>query len=268
MEPAPQMIVTASPSSGAGGIHISASRAQAVHARKLGCGCNVVGVPAPTGTTTKNKNGTLVCELPTMGVYTLPPVTDATTPEYKGPGLVPASPPYRSPPPPARASHYAIPQPVATDTSNNTLLDIVPTSEDPEMARASFGQLWGGRASSSTSSSDEDRLPSDYEDELSELSELSDSDYTPETEDEASESDDKCLEDREFKLRQNVLVKPRGSREWYKGVVVKIREPSLREKRRGTLYIVVFRRYRTNIRDSFSAAEGNIRRDTPRTRAL
>ena len=243
MEPAPQMIgestvwrsshlhtdmsmhvVTASPSSGAGGIHISASRAQAVHARKLGCGCNVVGVPAPTGTTTKNKNGTLVCELPTMGVYTLPPVTDATTPEYKGPGLVPASPPYRSPPPPARASHYAIPQPVATDTSNNTLLDIVPTSEDPEMARASFGQLWGGRASSSTSSSDEDRLPSDYEDELSELSELSDSDYTPETEDEASESDDKCLEDREFKVRGPGWLceaVASGANEWHLSIAAK-----------------------------------------------
>ncbi|KAI0762455.1 hypothetical protein C8Q74DRAFT_153075 [Fomes fomentarius] len=136
------------------------------------------------------------------------------------------------------------------------------------MPRASYGQRWGTRASSS--SSDEDRP--DYEDDLSELSELSDSDYTPDTDVEALvESDDDCLEDleeHEFKLRENVLVKPRGSREWYKGVIVKIREPSLRDKRRGMIYVVVFRRYRTNIRDGFSVLEGNIKPDTPHVRAL
>ncbi len=68
------------------------------------------------------------------------------------------------------------------------------------MPRTSYGQRWGTRASSSTS--DEDRP--DYEDDLSELSELSDSDYTPDTDVEAPvESDDYCLEDleeHEFKV--------------------------------------------------------------------
>lgn len=39
-------------------------------------------------------------------------------------------------------------------------------------------------------------------------------------------------------------------------------------QRRGMIYVVVFRRYRTNIRDGFSVLEGNIKPDTPHVRAL
>lgn len=88
-------------------------------------------------------------------------------------------------------------------------------------------------------------------------------------------------------------MKPRGCFEWFRGTVLKIREPPSRDlvkvrsragpsscdkqayltdevaaQKRGTLYLVIFRRHHTNMRDIFSSLEGNIRPDTPPVRAL
>ncbi|RDX51534.1 hypothetical protein K466DRAFT_600964 [Polyporus arcularius HHB13444] len=125
------------------------------------------------------------------------------------------------------------------------------------------------RAGSSSTSSDYEDLPDPWGDDMSELSELeSESESTPDTENEVREEPPNEHEDRMFKLRQPVLVKPRGCREWYAGVVTKIREPSKEHNRPGRLYVVVFRRYRTNIRDAFSPLDGSIRPDTPQLRSL
>ncbi|RPD59456.1 hypothetical protein L227DRAFT_576272 [Lentinus tigrinus ALCF2SS1-6] len=125
------------------------------------------------------------------------------------------------------------------------------------------------RAGSSSTSSDYEDHRDPWGDDMSELSELeSESDYTPDTDEEAHRESKNEPEGRQFNLRQPVLVKPRGCREWYAGTVVKIREPSKEHNRPCRLYVVVFRRYRTNIRDAFSPLEGSIEPDTPQLRSL
>ncbi|KAI0717525.1 hypothetical protein C8T65DRAFT_640877 [Cerioporus squamosus] len=125
------------------------------------------------------------------------------------------------------------------------------------------------RAGSSSTSSDYEDQHDPWGDDMSELSELeSEPDITPDTDDEVDEESRNDHEDLQFKLRQQVLVKPRGCREWYAGVVTKIREPSKEHNRPGPLYVVVFRRYCTNIRDAFSPLDGSIRPDTPQLRSL
>lgn len=136
---------------------------------------------------------------------------------------------------------------------------------------ATYGRLWSGRrkTGSSSSYSDEDRTPRDYDffgsSDLSEPE--TETEYTPETEDGFDKSG---ARDYRFELRETVWVKPRGCFEWFRGTVLKIREPPSRDlvKKRGTLYLVIFRRHHTNMRDIFSSLEGNIRPDTPPVRAL
>ncbi|KAI1790474.1 hypothetical protein LXA43DRAFT_1016371 [Ganoderma leucocontextum] len=137
---------------------------------------------------------------------------------------------------------------------------------------ATYGRMWSGRrkSSSCTNYNDEDRSPRDYDffgsSDLSEPE--TEPEYTHETEDDAF--DKSGPRDYRFELRETVWVKPRGCFEWFRGTVMKIREPSSRElvKKRGTLYLVIFRRHHTNMRDIFSWTEGNIRPDTPPVRAL
>ena len=93
--------------------------------------------------------------------------------------------------------------------------------------------------------------------------------------------------------RENVWVRPKGSPEWYRGRIMKVQPPSRESKvrssratssrtcrarkltvvllapqKRGPLYLVVFRRQFTNMRNNFAPREGTIRPDTPRVRAL
>ncbi|PIL30757.1 hypothetical protein GSI_06925 [Ganoderma sinense ZZ0214-1] len=140
---------------------------------------------------------------------------------------------------------------------------------------ATYRRMWSGRrkpaSSSSYSDDSEDRAPRDYDffgsSDLSEPE--TEPEYTPETED--GTFDKSGPRDYRFELRETVWVKPRGCFEWFRGTVLKIREPPLRDRdsvKRGTLYLVIFRRHHTNMRDIFSSTEGNIRPDTPPVRAL
>ncbi|TBU30791.1 hypothetical protein BD311DRAFT_172382 [Dichomitus squalens] len=136
---------------------------------------------------------------------------------------------------------------------------------------ATYGRIWSERrGSSSTATSDEDDRPIPESDSFSsDLSELeSESEYNPDTEDEDLVKNKP--REHKFKLHENVWVKPRGCFEWFRGSVKKIREShsSRGTKKRGTLYLVVFRRHHTNMRDIFSSTEGTIKPDTPRVRAL
>ncbi|KAH9939017.1 uncharacterized protein BXZ73DRAFT_99692 [Epithele typhae] len=126
-------------------------------------------------------------------------------------------------------------------------------------------RVWSSR--SSASSEDEDRLNAEIEYESSELSELdNDSDYTPESEDEGRTPDN--YESHHYQVRDPVWVKPKGCPEWYRGRVVKVQPVSRESRKRGPLYLVVFRRQYTNMRDCFAPREGTIRPDSPRVRAL
>ena len=118
-----------------------------------------------------------------------------------------------------------------------------PLTQVPEMSHATYRQV---RAGSSSTSSDYEDHHDPWGDDMSELSELeSDPGYTPDTDDEVQGESDDESEGSQFKvgpqltvaryrtltkilpqLRQSVLVRPRGCRQWYAGTVVKIREPS------------------------------------------
>ncbi|KAI0638874.1 hypothetical protein C8Q77DRAFT_1045287 [Trametes polyzona] len=145
-----------------------------------------------------------------------------------------------------------------------------------EVKRSRLGQLW---ARTPQASDDEEHPPnssSDYDEDSSELSEVdsatpSEDESTPDTEmydsEEAKYDDDDEYYD--YQRRDSVWVKPRGTSTWYQGVITKIKQPTEHpQQKRGPLYLVVFRRYHTNLRAWFSPLEGNMRPDTPRTRAL
>ncbi|KAI0369893.1 hypothetical protein BV20DRAFT_995950 [Pilatotrama ljubarskyi] len=139
--------------------------------------------------------------------------------------------------------------------------------------RGVHGQLW----IRTPQASDEEHPPNtDYEDYSSELSELDsgtsseDDGYTPDTE-VYDEEDDKYDDEEyhDFEKRDRVWVKPRGTSTWYQGVITRIQQPTEPAQwRRGPLYLVVFRRYHTNLRAWFSPVEGNMKPDTPRVRAM
>ncbi|KAI0825336.1 hypothetical protein BC628DRAFT_1374659 [Trametes gibbosa] len=137
-----------------------------------------------------------------------------------------------------------------------------------------YGQLWAR----TPQASDDDEHPPNTEPEecSSELSEMdsetsSDGESTPDTEmydsEETKYDEEECYE---FQRRDSVWVQPRGTSTWYQGVITRIRQPTepSQQRKRGLLYLVVFRRYHANLRAWFSPLEGNMRPDTPRVRAL
>ncbi|KAI8983265.1 hypothetical protein BD414DRAFT_76792 [Trametes punicea] len=151
-----------------------------------------------------------------------------------------------------------------------------PSISEMPVVRRLYPQLW---ARTSQASEDGELPPhSDSEDDSSELSELggsatpSEDESTPDTEGYDSE-ETKCDNDEYYKLqvvqkRDTVWVKPRGTSTWYHGVVTKVSQPTEPQQlKRGPIYLVVFRRYHTNLRAWFSPLEGNIKPDTPRVRA-
>ncbi|KAI0641102.1 hypothetical protein C8Q79DRAFT_320712 [Trametes meyenii] len=141
------------------------------------------------------------------------------------------------------------------------------------VVRHGYPQLW---VRPPPPSDDEHPPNSDYEDESSELSELdsdnpSEEESTPDTEEYDSE-ETKFDEDHDFHRRDSVWVKPKGTLTWYQGVITKIKQPTdlepLHVMKPGPLYLVVFRRYHTNLRAWFSPLEGSMKPDTPHVRAL
>ncbi|KAI0668621.1 hypothetical protein C8Q78DRAFT_1045211 [Trametes maxima] len=142
------------------------------------------------------------------------------------------------------------------------------------VVRHGYPQLWVRQPPPS----DDDHPPnSDYEDESSELSELdsdnpSEEESTPDTEGYDSEETKFEEDDYDFHRRDSVWVKPKGTSTWYQGVITKIKQPTdsepLHLMKPGPSYLVVFRRYHTNLRAWFSPLEGNMKPDTPRVRAL
>ncbi|KAI0325026.1 hypothetical protein GY45DRAFT_1261661 [Cubamyces sp. BRFM 1775] len=139
--------------------------------------------------------------------------------------------------------------------------------------RRVYAQLW---ARTPRASDDEEHPPmsSDYEDESSELSELdsatpSEDESTPDTEYDSEETKFDADEYYEFRRRDSVWVKPKGTSTWYQGVITKVSQtPEPHEQKRGPIFLVVFRRYHTNLRAWFSPLEGNMKPDTPHVRAL
>ncbi|KAI0761178.1 hypothetical protein BD413DRAFT_592073 [Trametes elegans] len=145
--------------------------------------------------------------------------------------------------------------------------------------RRVYAQLWARTPPASEEDETHPASGSGYEDESSELSELDSTiasedghmkESTPDTEYGTEETkyddDEDCC--HEYQRRESVWVKPKPTSSWYQGTITKVSQPTAKSQRRGPLYLVVFRRYHTNLRAWFSPLEGNMKPDTPHIRAL